>query len=77
MTQNRAKKEGAKVFNIPIKEKTCITQAFNTSIGWQIIGEVVTMVKGGQTSCWAAWKQSLNNIQSLYYKFIQIVNNMI
>jgi len=51
MTQNRAKKEGAKVFNIPIKEKTCITQAFNTSIGWQIIGEVVTMVKGGQTSC--------------------------
>jgi len=31
---------------ILVKKKTGITQAFNTSIRWQILGEVVTMVKG-------------------------------
>jgi hypothetical protein len=39
--------DSVNLINIPIKEKTCITQAFNTSINWQILGEVVAMVKGG------------------------------
>lgn len=39
--------DGVNQSNIPIKEKTCITQAFNTSICWQILGEAVAMMKGG------------------------------
>lgn len=41
MSQDRQNNE-----NILIKKKTGITQAFNTSIRWQILGEGVTMVKG-------------------------------
>jgi len=32
--------------SILVKKKTGITQAFNTSIRGQMLGEVVTMVKG-------------------------------